>query len=144
MMNKVCELHGALNALSNLCDESNFVPFYGAEEIDISGEINRSKIEEIIKEGRVSNLRRIEDYKVALRQLLEKWIIGKLPISINKRTDILIEDLYTHFENLLFLGVTIKDVWHAEVEGGKWQYDGEMLLIRESEFSYYLYFSWSD
>ena len=144
MNRKICALHGALEALSTLCDKTDFVSIYGADEIQLSGDINKASIEKALKEGVVHRVQKVTDFKPKLDSLISKWILNRLPLKGSPNREFLLREVYKYIEEVIDADSNIIEVWLANVEGGKWEYEGEMLLICEKDFSYYLYFSWSD
>lgn len=149
---KVYKLDSAIQVLAIMSEGCNFAPIYGVELININDISNKKNLEKGLKEqwgdSELSGLEKVEHWDEKLRELFDTWVFQKLHEGLLKNREsmdgLLFNQIIDYFKELMREEAGPLDAWHAKVSGGVWEYDAEILLIKENSLIYYFYFQFSD
>ena len=145
-----------LGGIGLLCHGCDFVPFYGAEQVEINGELTKENVTDYFnKKGTVIKFQEVDVdiksypnvnilsfllYKIIKRRIEDKIFEGSLKDLSNGSMYIkgFSDDIIELIED--DLGKT--KVWHVTLENG-YEHDAEGLLI-EGNVNCLIYFGFSD
>lgn len=151
MKSKISFLDGSISAVSIFCMDTDYVPLYGVESVNISGVVNIRSIEKELRHTypgtTVSELTEIYEWKKKLREMVERWVTKKLLQGRFKESsgcDFLVGQFCDFLEENIECRVEELEVWYARLQGDSWGYDTEALFMKEENHSYFLFFGFSD
>ena len=135
---KVEYLDGYLNALSNLCSRSNFVPHYGAEVVpNIKNNIKES-LAAHLSPDELTSFENLNEWQNTIKKHIKTIVTERL-----KTAD------WAHYFDLLEDEILSNNsgeitVYYFKSSGKKYEYTNEGYIFSYGDSIFMLYFWWSD
>ena len=149
-------LDGYLDAISEGCGGTDYVPIYGVESFSMESDEIRDSLKKHLnkdfsKRGDVSNYQDIptSQWKEKLKHFLEKWIDQRYFEGQGSKLGEVFNDFMAIYkesieEYIIYLVGKHPKCFTASISHEKYGYDCEAIGFIEKDKAFFLYFGWSD